>query len=274
MNRVQKFLSGIGLFALSVSGALAAELTVGCGYDYATIQAAVNAAAPWDTITVCPGIYDEDVLITGNRDGLTIQSTEVAALGPNTEVQAFSIGFAPSGGPEYVTIKGFRIGDAVGCASGNGVGIESSGNFNTIAHNYVTGCAGDAAIRVNIGNIGNTVHHNTVEETYRTGIKVEAGENHNVHNNLIDGAGWKCLHVSGGDYGLVHQNLIANCNEEGIRLESDADYNQVHQNAVCDSISMSSSADFNFVHHNFANSLTGCGGNKCKFNTEEAGCPF
>ena len=62
----------------------------------------------------------DGVLITGNRDGLTIQSTEVAALGPNTEVQAFSIGFAPSGGPEYVTIKGFRIGDAVGCASGNG----------------------------------------------------------------------------------------------------------------------------------------------------------
>jgi len=279
MKLICRILSVVSLFALTASGAFAADWDVDCGGggDVTTIQEAVDAAAPYDTITVWPCDYDETVTIPGNnaKDGLTIQSTEVAALGPNTQVREFNIGWAPDVGSDYVTIKGFTIGDNMDCGEESwSVGIESSGDYNTIAHNYVTDCPGDAAIRVNRGNMGNNVHHNVVEDTDKTGIKIESGENHNVHQNFVDGAGWKCIHIEGPDFSVVHQNGVDNCAEQGIDVCCGSDDNQFHHNVVCDAMSFSSSSDDNFIHHNFANSLSGCSGNKCKKNTVEGGCPF
>ncbi|WP_172600008.1 DUF6701 domain-containing protein [Sulfuricystis multivorans] len=59
------------------SSAAAATLWVGgCGpgANYATIQAAVNAAANGDTIEICAGTYNEVVTVPTERDGLTIES--------------------------------------------------------------------------------------------------------------------------------------------------------------------------------------------------------
>src|SRR5579862_9344627 len=54
----------------------AMNLTVGaCPHsNYATIQAAVDAAAPGAKITVCPGTYVEQVTIPAGKDNLTLQS--------------------------------------------------------------------------------------------------------------------------------------------------------------------------------------------------------
>src|SRR5262245_38579617 len=41
---------------------------------YVTIQAAVNAAAPGDTIRVCPGFYVENITI--DKSSLTVVSTD------------------------------------------------------------------------------------------------------------------------------------------------------------------------------------------------------
>ncbi len=43
---------------------------------FATIQSAVNASGPKDTVRVCPGTYDEEVRIVGDRAGLTLRSVE------------------------------------------------------------------------------------------------------------------------------------------------------------------------------------------------------
>ena len=40
---------------------------------FTTIQAAVNAAAPGDTISVCPGVYSEQLVVPSSRGNLTIR---------------------------------------------------------------------------------------------------------------------------------------------------------------------------------------------------------
>ena len=64
----------------SVAGNYFSVLTVNPdgSADFTTIQAAINAANPGDTILVSPGTYNESITIY-QRDGLTIQSTGGAA---------------------------------------------------------------------------------------------------------------------------------------------------------------------------------------------------
>ncbi|MEM2962781.1 MAG: right-handed parallel beta-helix repeat-containing protein, partial [Candidatus Bathyarchaeia archaeon] len=60
----------LSLIGFQISLVRAAELHVGPGQPYTTIQAAVNAANPGDTIIVHPGTYDEQVVVDKS---LTIQ---------------------------------------------------------------------------------------------------------------------------------------------------------------------------------------------------------
>jgi hypothetical protein len=264
--------------SLIAAPAFAATLTVGCGGDYASIQAAVSAANPYDTITVCPGDYNESVLI--QTEGLTIQSTEVSERGPNTSVNRFAIGFAPNFGPHSVTILGFNVDGPAG------VCIESSGDYSTIAFNRVSGCTGDAAVRVNAGNVYNNVHHNLVEDNSKAGIVIEGnsgcepGRWHNVHQNMIvnnatSGSGEGCLYVWADDT-EVHQNQIGGvCGNGGINANGSESLH-IFQNEVCSSIELWG-ADYAYVHHNL---LTGSINNEnsddtLRKNRENlSSCPF
>lgn len=291
MNITRKLLFGLSLFALTTTWALADEWIVDCnwGGDYATIQAAVNAAGNYDTITVWPCEYDEDVFV--DVEGLTVRSTEVAAMGPNTIVRAFSIGFAPNSGPHSVTIEGFTVGSTLyGCGDGNGVGIESSGDYNTVAHNYVTDCS--IGIRVNQGNVGNNVHHNLVEDTSGTGIEIEGyydgccggsagpGLNHNVHQNVVDDTGGEgCLYVW-ADYSQIHQNQVRDCST-GIKAVF-SEGNHIFQNDLCNESIELFGADDSWVHQNtffgggnVSNLNNGGDGNRAKKNSSSgAACPI
>lgn len=73
-----------------------------------TIQAAVDAASPGDTIVVPPGIYHETVTVT--RSGLTIKGTRDAVL----DASGFSVGIRASSGPNTVGPDGFPVCPAFG----------------------------------------------------------------------------------------------------------------------------------------------------------------
>ena len=238
----------IACFALTASPVFAAELTVNCNADYPTIQAAVNAANPYDTITVCPGTYNESVLI--QTEGLTIRSTEISDRGPNTIVRRFAIGFAPNSGPHSVTIKGFSV-------TGSNVCIESSGDYNTIAFNNVNSC--NLGIRVNAGNVGNNVHHNHVMNTSSGGITIEGyggccgsagpGMNHNVHQNMVYNAGGEgCFYIWASNT-EVHQNQASGtCGNGGINAIGSSGLH-IHHNEICADIALFNATNAD-VHHN------------------------
>ena len=264
-------------FAPLSSPAVAASLSVGCGGDYPTIQAAVNAAGTYDTITVCPGDYGESVLI--QTEGLTVQSTEISERGPNTIVTRFAIGFAPNVGPHSVTIKGFTVSGPAG------VCIESSGDYSTIAFNSVNSCG--IGIRVNRGNVGNNVHHNVVSGTPGTGIEVEGyydgccggtagpGWNHNIHQNIVTTtAGEGCFYVW-ADYSQVHQNQADGCFGNGGINAVRSEGLHIHHNQICSSIELWA-AEYAFVHHNeLTGSINNAGDNTLKKNKENlSSCPI
>jgi len=83
----------------------AQTLTVGAEETYPTIQSAVNAALPGDTILVDAGTYNENVTI--NTPNITVRSVDGAATttvtGAASSVEVFAI-YQPD-----VTIEGFTI---------------------------------------------------------------------------------------------------------------------------------------------------------------------
>jgi hypothetical protein len=88
----------------------------GCGGAHRasrSIQAAVDASGPGDTVLVCPGVYVEQVRIRGHRDGLTVRAVRPFAA----QIKAPADVAAPLGfhylvlieRVDHVTLQGFRI---------------------------------------------------------------------------------------------------------------------------------------------------------------------
>src|SRR3954470_22623043 len=115
MNSVGARLTAVGsiLAAAFVFAAPASASTVCApsGCDFTTIQAAVNAASPGDTINVGPGEYDEDVTVnkqvtiigSGTDANPAVGSTVKGPIGPGPGGSTFQV---TAGG---VVIDGFRI---------------------------------------------------------------------------------------------------------------------------------------------------------------------
>ena len=165
--------------------------------DYSSIQAAITAAGSGDTIIVCPGTYEENIVL--NNKNITLQSRD--PLDP-TVVAATIIDGGGSGhvvefsGGDTSTLEGFTItnGNAY-----NGGGIYIWGNsFPTISDNVITNNtaneAGGGIVLISLnGNAtnyttitGNTITSNTAG-TYGGGIDLWASNNVTIDNNSITG---------------------------------------------------------------------------------------
>ncbi len=199
----------------------AATLTVGnptsftCPHTFTTIQSAVTAASPGDTIQVCPGTYDEQVNVT--TQDLTIDGAGAGStiIKPSIVVPNSSSLF--SGSPIYAIVlidgvKGVTVEDltvdgadaAAPLACNTYVGIFYRAASGTISHARVTniffpawrGCQGYLGIFVQSGNGGPglnsdvMIDHNTVDNYGKNGITAnEAGTSVTVTNNTVTGRG-------------------------------------------------------------------------------------
>jgi len=140
-----------------VPASSAKELHVGTGQTYSTIQDAVNASLPGDTIIVHAGTYEENVMIS--TPALTLQGEDrdvvtVTAADPTGNV--FCVNYV-----DYVSISGFTVTGSSNCGiricsgaahcnisdnnvsnngnsnNGNGILLEASNGYTVIRNNIV-----------------------------------------------------------------------------------------------------------------------------------------
>jgi len=227
--------------------------------DYPTIQEAINAANPGDTIIVKSGTYTENVKV--NKDHLNIRSENgmeaTIVQAENSSDHVFEVT------AEFANISGFSVKGASGKSSQYIMGV------------YL-GSAGIYLKKVGYCNIlDNNISNNT------DGIFFESSDNNNILNNKIisnkHGIWWLSSHgnnvsrntiancayavYSAFTYGdVISENIVTN-GGQGISLQDISD-SKVLKNTVTSNggmgISLSSRANNNVV---FGNNITDHGNN-------------
>ena len=197
---------------------------------YATIQAAINAASPGDTINVCPGSYTENVTI--NKAGLTVISTSGAIA---TRIVAAAIASVVSITQPNATVVGFTLVPAGSTAKYDiGVNVAIQGDTNAeVAHNIIRG--GRIGINLGCASSSSTLYHNIVYAASEAGINIDTCEIdpfpgstfNSVHHNTVCG-GIYPYSISGGqgsDFNSIHHNV-------GKWITVGGDGNLVHNNTA------------------------------------------
>jgi predicted outer membrane repeat protein/parallel beta-helix repeat protein len=137
----------VAFLALSAGSAQAGTITVGPGggYDFTSIQAAINAAGLGDTVIVAPGRYYENINFNGKSIIVTSTNPNDPAIVADTIIDAGGSGnvvtFANREGPETV-LAGFTVtgGHATGgFPTGYGGGIHCCEAEPTITNCIVYG---------------------------------------------------------------------------------------------------------------------------------------
>jgi len=222
-----------GLSAL-VDKVEASPTTIYVPDDYTTIQAAVDAANPGDTIIVRASTYTENVDV--NKEHLTIQSengaevTVVQAANPDDyifEVVA-----------DYVEVNGFTVKGAIesgrsGIYIGNEVtnchivnnnaidnyaGIMLYYSSNTIVSDNNCGTNGGAGIRLWHSSWNTISNNNAWDNGSGISLDVSCDQNTVTENNVQNNYYGIYLH-SDSEGNMVSGNTVLN-NQEGIRLDS------------------------------------------------------
>ena len=197
------------------------NLTKGTYYvpdEYSTIQAAVDAASPGDTIIVRDGTYTENVNVY--KDHLTIKSEsgaeETIVQAANPEENVFEVT------ADYVNISGFTVTGANASYAGgivlfapycnvsnnnvsyNDFGIQSGNGFNTIISNKVLNSRYDGIYLAN--GWRNNVTDNYISHAPR-GINLIASSQAKIENNSVTYTGFGILGVYSNENIIVNNSI-------------------------------------------------------------------
>ncbi len=184
------------VFAAPV-GAATICVKAGAAACQPTIQAAVDLATPASTITIMPGVYNENVTIPAGKDGLKIAGTATAAVivDPDAPLagSAFVIG-SPNVSLRNLTIRNGRADAVVIGADGVvvqglkivgvfGNGIFAAGAFTglQIVSNEIRGIAGEGIV---IAGATKTVVKGNVVSQATIGIEAD-GDSPQVSLNRV-----------------------------------------------------------------------------------------
>jgi hypothetical protein len=193
--------------------------------DYATIQAAINAAASGDTIEVAPGTYVENLNFLGKAIRVTSEQGPQATIIDGNQNGSVVV-FVSNEGPQSV-LNGFTIrnGNATGSAlRGGGVRIENSSP--TLSGNIITNnIAGDGGGGISSSFGSPVIQGNIITQNHQRtgwsggigggGISIGGASSAQLLNNAIYGNSW--YSANGGGVSLfaagtpvLKNNLITN----------------------------------------------------------------
>ncbi len=196
---------------------------------YQTIQAAVDAAAPGDTILVAKGTYVEQVTIPADKDDLTIlsQQTGKAVIQAPAMLDS-SLAIVHIVGADDVTIKGFTVTGPGSTAGALDIGIAvTDGGSARIVDNKVTAIrdnplsGGQNGLAILVGGLGGTsasavIEDNQLSDYQKSGVIVDgADSNAIIRGNTIVGAGpttilaQNGIQISDGARAVIEHNLIS-----------------------------------------------------------------
>jgi parallel beta-helix repeat protein len=208
---------------------------------YATIQSAVNAAAPGDNIQVCPGLYQEQVVIPAGKNNLRLRSTkqwEAVIKAPPVMVPdtlpdaAFTI--VRVAGAQNTSILAFTItGPGPGpCGTLHfGVRVDSGGSADILGNHItdirdtppppaVSGCQNGVGVQVGRQFAATTgsaeIVGNVIERYQKNGMTIDnAGSYADIAHNRVLGVGpapiiaQNGIQVSRGATASVRHNFVA-----------------------------------------------------------------
>ena len=239
MGRAIFILSAVSSFALAVASPAvprpaAKQLVVDkdkvqCSRaDYTSIQAAVNAASPGDTIKVCPDLYTESVNVT--KPLLTLvgptnvnigKCSTVTAADPTQDAIVTGAGsYSFSLLNNNITMSGFVV-------QGSVDGIRTSASFSgyRITNNLAQNNSGAGINFLSDGTNQSRADHNCLRQNNASGLQSEVG---NLSSALVDHNatyrnGFAGLDFSGAGaraYVSVTQNSSIEDNRAGFTMDN------------------------------------------------------
>jgi parallel beta-helix repeat protein len=203
----KKILICILAILVNIGLAGAATLNVGQGQKYITIQSAIDAANPGDTVSVGEGVYVENVLIKKNDITLIGVNKEKTIIeGKNTGIRIDE--------SKNIIISGFTVRNSRGSAKEDaGVTLFKS-NGNTISNLIVSGnSAGISIYKDSNNNIisGNDIKSNAGQDA--KGIFIYASNDNKILNNNIQENPFGLYADSANSNQIYYNNFIGNKNQ-------------------------------------------------------------
>ena len=191
--------------------------------DYPTIQEAINAASPGDTIIVREGTYYENLVV--NVSGIVLRS-EMGA--EKTIIDGNFTGTVVEISANNVTIEGFTIkGSGLNAF---GLSVISSNNTTIHGNNIIINYYG--IFLQNSSN--NTIYGNIIASNNEYGIYLHDSSNNTIYGNNITYNAWGiCLDHSSNNaiYGNNIENSIDYFGQAGIFLQNSSD-NAIYGNNI------------------------------------------
>jgi parallel beta-helix repeat protein len=222
--------------------------------NYTSIQTAVDAASPEDTVYVYSGIYEESVYISKPLSlvGEDAETTEIMAEGFVSAIRIYA---------SHVNVLGFTMGGS----SSSVLGVEYA-DYCTIADNIFHGDTWTISLWYSDHN---TIRGNTVREGLGAGIRLGESHTNTIEVNSISAKEWGVVLVNSYS-NIILGNTVLETIGAGIHLY-ESKWNHIVWNTIGhnrDGVEIVYAEGMNKAYHNNFIQNIGDHGHACDDNLD------